>query len=165
MASLIQVRRGPANDWVNHDPILNPGEFGFETDTGRVKIGDGSQTWNNLDYIYNSLADIRDDLLPLISLPDADTIQSSGGDSILSETAGTTVLDNVTLGPNVIGAGSGGGSSTPSEFYRLSLLSGDSELEWYTAEAADQINLQDEDNWMVGAASFQLINNNLVMVV
>ena len=112
----------------------------------------------------DSLADIRDDLLPIIALPDADTIQSSGGDSILSETGGTTVLDNVTLGPSVIGAGSGG-SSTPSQFYRLSLLSGDSELEWYTAEAADQVDLQNEDNWMVGAASFQLINNNLVMVV
>ncbi len=164
MASLIQVRRGPSNDWVNHDPILNPGEFGFETDTGKLKIGDGSQTWNNLDYIYTSLEGLRDELLPLISLPDADTIQSSGGDSILSETGGTTVLDNVTLGPSVIGAGSGG-SSTPSQFYRLSLLSGDSELEWYTAEAADQVDLQNEDNWMVGAASFQLINNNLVMVV
>lgn len=46
--SLIQFRRGTWNDWKNVNPILESGEPGFETDTGILKIGDGSSTWNAL---------------------------------------------------------------------------------------------------------------------
>jgi hypothetical protein len=48
----LQVRRGTASTWVNTDPnvVLSAGEIGYETDTGRIKIGDGTTTWNSLDY-------------------------------------------------------------------------------------------------------------------
>lgn len=49
--NLIQVRRGSRSQWIDANPILEDGEFGFEVDTGRVKIGDGNSYWNNLDYI------------------------------------------------------------------------------------------------------------------
>ena len=37
----IQVRRGTASQWTSANPTLASGEWGFETDTGKVKIGDG----------------------------------------------------------------------------------------------------------------------------
>jgi hypothetical protein len=46
----IQVRRGTAAQWTSANPTLASGEWGFETDTGKVKIGDGSTVWNSLSY-------------------------------------------------------------------------------------------------------------------
>lgn len=47
----IQNRRGPAAAWGSANPILASGEFGFESDTGGVKIGDGTTQWLSLPYI------------------------------------------------------------------------------------------------------------------
>jgi hypothetical protein len=48
----IQFRRGTAaagaNQWTTQ--VLYAGEVGYETDTGRFKIGDGSTAWNTLKY-------------------------------------------------------------------------------------------------------------------
>lgn len=49
--TLIQVRRGSQSDWLSQNPILSDGEFGFENDTNRLKIGNGSSNWKTLDYI------------------------------------------------------------------------------------------------------------------
>lgn len=49
--NLIQIRRGSRSEWLNVDPILDDGEFGFEVDTGRIKIGDGTNNWSELNYI------------------------------------------------------------------------------------------------------------------
>jgi hypothetical protein len=47
----IQVRRGSASDWSGVNPILAAGELGVETDTRKIKVGDGSTAWNSLSYI------------------------------------------------------------------------------------------------------------------
>ena len=47
----IQVRRGTASQWTSANPTLSAGEWGFETDTGKVKIGDGTTAWNSEPYI------------------------------------------------------------------------------------------------------------------
>ena len=46
----IQVRRGTASQWTTADTVLSSGEWGFETDTGKVKIGDGTTAWTALGY-------------------------------------------------------------------------------------------------------------------
>lgn len=46
----IQVRRGTAAQWTSTNPTLASGEFGYETDTGKVKIGNGSTAWTSLGY-------------------------------------------------------------------------------------------------------------------
>lgn len=46
----IQVRRGTAAQWTSANPTLASGEWGFETDTGKAKIGNGSTAWNSLAY-------------------------------------------------------------------------------------------------------------------
>ena len=48
--SLIELRKDTAADWTSADPTLNSGECGFEEDTGRLKIGDGSTAWISLPY-------------------------------------------------------------------------------------------------------------------
>lgn len=46
----IQVRRGTASQWTSANPTLAAGEWGYETDTNKVKIGNGSTAWNSLGY-------------------------------------------------------------------------------------------------------------------
>lgn len=46
----VQVRRGTASQWTSANPTLASGEWGYETDTGKVKIGNGSTAWNSLGY-------------------------------------------------------------------------------------------------------------------
>jgi hypothetical protein len=49
----IQIRRGTASQWTSTNPTLAAGEFGFETDTNKLKCGNGSTAWNSLTYINN----------------------------------------------------------------------------------------------------------------
>jgi hypothetical protein len=46
----LKLRRDKASRWSRLNPILAEGEPGFEVDTGRLKIGDGSTRWQALDY-------------------------------------------------------------------------------------------------------------------
>lgn len=46
----IQVRRGTASQWTSANPTLASGEWGYESDTGKVKIGDGTTAWTSLGY-------------------------------------------------------------------------------------------------------------------
>ena len=48
--NLIQLRRGTAAQWTSANPTLSAGEGGFETDTGKFKLGNGSQNWTTLKY-------------------------------------------------------------------------------------------------------------------
>ena len=50
MANTIQHKRGTAAEWTSADPTLAAGEFGYETDTGKLKLGDGSTAWSALGY-------------------------------------------------------------------------------------------------------------------
>lgn len=47
---LIQVRRDTAANWTSRNPTLSAGELGLETDTGKIKGGDGSTAWTSLSY-------------------------------------------------------------------------------------------------------------------
>jgi hypothetical protein len=50
MAIQIQYRRGTASQWTTTDPVLAIGEPGYETDTGKFKVGNGSAVWSALPY-------------------------------------------------------------------------------------------------------------------
>ena len=50
VADIIQIRRDLAANWTSANPTLAQGEIGYETDTGRIRIGDGSTAWNSLYY-------------------------------------------------------------------------------------------------------------------
>lgn len=47
----IQLKRGKSSSWLTLNPVLQPGEPGFEIDTGKLKIGNGIDEWANLNYV------------------------------------------------------------------------------------------------------------------
>lgn len=58
LTAKIQLRRDTASNWATNNPILAAGEVAFtsdlfytSTDQQRFKIGDGVQTWSQLDYV------------------------------------------------------------------------------------------------------------------
>jgi hypothetical protein len=46
----LQFRRGTATEWSNANTVLADGELAIETNTRNIKIGDGTTTWNTLNY-------------------------------------------------------------------------------------------------------------------
>ena len=67
----MQQRRGTAAQWISSNngdgPILNAGEIGWESDTNKFKIGDGTNYWADLEYFFD-VADTGgniDDYVPL----------------------------------------------------------------------------------------------------
>ena len=39
-------------EWTQANPVLSLAAIGYESDTGRVKIGDGISDWNTLEYSF-----------------------------------------------------------------------------------------------------------------
>lgn len=62
----LQIRRGTAAQWTSANPVLLAGEQGLETDTRKVKIGDGTTAWNSLAYSIFTQAEL-DAKAPLAS--------------------------------------------------------------------------------------------------
>jgi hypothetical protein len=54
MASIIQIRRDTASNWTSANPTLAQGELGIETDTLKVKAGDGSTAWTSASYLIDT---------------------------------------------------------------------------------------------------------------
>ena len=54
MATRMQQRRGTAAQWTSYNPILNAGEIGYESDTNKFKIGDGTNHWDDLSYFVDA---------------------------------------------------------------------------------------------------------------
>lgn len=50
MAVKIQFRRDTAANWSSANPLLAQGEVGYEYDTGRFKVGNGTTSWTSLVY-------------------------------------------------------------------------------------------------------------------
>ena len=47
----LQIRHDEAADWITRNPILAQGEYGLETDTFLIKVGDGVRDWTHLPYL------------------------------------------------------------------------------------------------------------------
>ena len=56
VAKRIQLRHDTLANWtsVGNSLVLLAGEFAYETDTGRAKVGDGVTSWNSLPYFPTS---------------------------------------------------------------------------------------------------------------
>ena len=48
--SRIRLKVDSAANWTSSNPTLLMGEGGFESDTGRYKVGDGATSWVSLEY-------------------------------------------------------------------------------------------------------------------
>lgn len=56
--STIQLRRSSAAAWTSINPVLALGEVGVETDTKKLKVGDGTSLWSALPYFVHAWDDI-----------------------------------------------------------------------------------------------------------
>jgi len=50
----IQIRRDTAANWISANPTLAQGELGIETDTLKLKCGNGVTAWTSLAYYANT---------------------------------------------------------------------------------------------------------------
>jgi hypothetical protein len=58
MATQIKLRRDTAANWtLNGSVVLAAGEPGFETNTGKLKIGNGNDDWSTLSYVSGGVGD------------------------------------------------------------------------------------------------------------
>ena len=54
----IQLKHGLAASWTKSNPVLLAGEMGIETDTLKMKVGDGASKWEALGYLGADANDI-----------------------------------------------------------------------------------------------------------
>ena len=55
IATPLRQRNDSSNAWSVENPVLLQGQIGFETTSGRMKVGDGATEWNDLAY-YHTLS-------------------------------------------------------------------------------------------------------------
>src|SRR5262245_65213363 len=67
MTIVIQLRRDTAARWAAANPVLASGEPGLESDTGRIKFGDGTTAWSALAYFLGHVDDTPDAAKPVSS--------------------------------------------------------------------------------------------------
>ena len=102
-------RRDTAANWTSTNPVLGAGELGFETNTTKFKIGDGTTAWASLNYYVSSASPA------LTGTPTAPTASTGTNTTQLATTAFVTTADN--LKANLSGASFTGvitNSATPS---------------------------------------------------
>ena len=112
MAVKIQFRRGTAAEWSAANPVLSAGEPGYATDTGVLKIGDGTTPWNGLPAFGGEA--------PAFSLSGG-TVTTPGDGYVyhtFDESGILAVTGTLDVEYLVVGAGGGGavrarGTSTP----------------------------------------------------
>ena len=79
----IQLRNDTAENWTNANPVLLKGEMGVEIDTGKTKIGNGTDNWKALKYsgvdedtIKGIISNNRNDFTPVEATEEEDDIQA-----------------------------------------------------------------------------------------
>lgn len=58
--TIVQINTKPASQWVSSNPILKLGELAIESDTLKMKFGNGSSRFSDLAYIKASAYDVYD---------------------------------------------------------------------------------------------------------
>ena len=93
----IQLKRATASSWSSSNPVLYAGEIGYETDTNKFKIGDGTTAYNSLAYFNGNLASSS-----LNDLADVAIVSAANGD-FLRWNGTAWVNDAVNLSTDTIG--------------------------------------------------------------
>jgi len=102
----IVIRRDTAANWTAADPVLLQGEWGFETDARKLKIGDGASTWAALSYFSTGSGGGGSGTVTSVGLSLPGLFSVSG--SPVTAT-GTLTATLATQSPNLIWAGPGSG--------------------------------------------------------
>ena len=107
MADKIQIRRDTAANWTSANPTLAQGELGYETDTDKVKVGDGSTAWTSLGYVIdtggyltaaNNLSDLGDAATARTNLGLGTAATTASTDYV--STSGDSMTGDLSFGDN-----------------------------------------------------------------
>lgn len=117
--SRFQIRRGTAAEWTASNPTLAAGEWGFEKDTGRFKIGRGTIAWTSLEYagltpntvdtFTNKTINLSNNILSgtvaqfNTALSDDNFVTLTGQETLTNKTLTSPIIDN----PSFTGQASG----------------------------------------------------------
>ena len=111
MATRMQQRRGTAAQWIStnsgNGPILAAGEIGYESDTNKFKIGDGTNHWLNLDYFIDSDSTVNPQFGSSISFEGATANAYETTLAVTDPTADRTITLPNASGTVVLADGSG----------------------------------------------------------
>lgn len=91
MANKIQLRNDTAANWTSVNPTLAQGEIGWESNTGKTKVGDGSTAWNNLAYSWEPTVGSQDLFIGAAAMWPTTT----GGCAAIAQTELATSLVNI----------------------------------------------------------------------
>lgn len=111
---VIQFKRKPSATWTSSNPILARGEPGFELDTFKMKIGDGTTAWNSLPYqnglgVSGNLQNLTDVTLTSLATGDVLSYDATTGKWVNDAGIATDIenlLSRVTTLESVIPSGS-----------------------------------------------------------
>jgi hypothetical protein len=98
MSVKIQLKRTTASAWTSLNPTLDVGETGYETDTAKFKIGNGSTAWTSLAYANANLGSASLDALADV------TITSAANGDFLRWNGTAWINDAVNLGTDTTGS-------------------------------------------------------------
>ncbi len=103
----IKLRRDLYRNWIYYDPVLGSGEPAYETDTGKLKVGDGSSVYSKLAYLTgdasvdtytkeetNLLLDEKQDVLEFDDTPTEDSTNPVTSAGIKEYVESKTVVDS-----------------------------------------------------------------------
>jgi hypothetical protein len=107
MSSIIQLRGGTASAWTTANPTLAQKEMGIETDTNKIKLGDGVTAWTGLGYfetgevtlaasqvLTNKTITFADNTLTGVQAADADTTKNDVANTFTAvQTFGKSVVE------------------------------------------------------------------------
>ena len=118
----ILLRRDTSSNWTSGNAVLAAGEVGYETNTGKFKIGNGSTAWTSLGYsiasnissaVLNDLGDVT-----ITSAADGDFLRWNGtawindAVNLSTDTIGSFV-QSLVAGTGVTLSGNSGENATP----------------------------------------------------
>jgi len=156
MATKIQIRRDTAANWTSANPTLSSGELGYETDTDKVKVGDGTTAWTSLAYLIDPSS--------VVSNVVDDTTPQLGGN--------LDVNDNLILnatGPVKLQAGSADYvtiiNSAGADRIRFSDVGGIAALGWYhqfgdSSSTSGLVNIMGSVSGFAGSGSLRIHDND-----
>lgn len=93
MSVRLQFRRGTASEWFDADTVLGEAEIGYEIDTKKIKVGNGSTSWNSLNYVNVVPSDLENTLYDYVLVGD---VGNAGGPAKLNST-GNLLIPNSSI--------------------------------------------------------------------
>lgn len=108
-----RLRGGTAAEWTAANPVLLPREPGVETDTAKLKLGDGTTSWNALPYAgHTDISALNTEITGLTNR--VNVLETTGGTGGGGSTGSVGNLEPDPNDPGTFIVTAGTGTSAPS---------------------------------------------------